>query len=322
MNVFPVDSVVTGLGTDGLPKYDRSYKASDLRDVLAEFFTNGVFGEGQLAVSANSTQGVAVAPGSCIINGAMGVEGDPRTLVLQAADPSLDRIDTVVVRLDLSIDQRTCDLYVVQGTPAAEPERPALTRNETVWELGLADVYVRTGTTTVSTERITDTRPETERCGFASPFAEIDTTAIFNQLNAATQSAISTSQETVEQSVAEIEAAKEQAIASTETAIDGAIDELEQATQEAVEAMKGALDGTTAGSLQSAVEELREGKADAAHTHDASDIISGALAIERGGTGATTAYAALQALGVTIGEEEAPATGTPNPLYIQMLPAE
>ena len=291
MNVFPVDSVVTGLGTDGLPKYDRSYKASDLRDVLAEFFTNGVFGEGQLAVSANSTQGVAVAPGSCIINGAMGVEGDQRTLV-------------------------------VQGTPAAEPERPALTRNETVWELGLADVYVRTGTTTVSTDRITDTRPETERCGFAAPYAEIDTTAIFNQLNAATESAISTSQEAIDQSVAEIEAAKEQAIASTESAIDEAIGELEQATQAAVEAMEGALDGTTAGSLQSAVEELREGKADAAHTHDASDIISGALTIERGGTGATTAYAALQALGVTIGEEEAPVTGTPNTVYIQMLPAE
>lgn len=296
MNVFPVDSVVTGLGEDGLPEYDRAYTAEDLREVYAEFFTNGVFGSGHLAVSSNATQGVAVAAGSCIINGAVGVEDEPRTLVLQAADASLDRIDTVVARLDLGIDQRTCDLYVLEGTPAAEPERPALTRNETVWELGLADVYVRAGTVSVSAERITDTRPETARCGFAAPFAELDTTTIFNQLNAATQNAVDTAQ----------------------AAVDGKVAELEEATQAAVDAMQDALDQTTAGNLQTQI----DGKADAEHTHDAADIVTGALPVARGGTGATTAYAALQALGVTLGTEAAPPTGTPNTVYIQLLPSE
>lgn len=44
---------------------------------------------------------------------------------------------------------------------------------------------------------------------------------------------------------------------------------------------------------------MAAGKADASHTHSASDITSGTLSIARGGTGATTAAAALTNLGLT-----------------------
>ena len=204
MNVFPVDAIVTGLGSDGLPEYDRAYTAEELRAVYAKFFKNGVFGGegGQLAVSANATQGVAVGSGSCIINGAVGIEESQRTLVLQVAHESLDRIDTVVARLDLNIDRRECDLYVIQGTPGVSPVRPELTRNESVWELGLADVYVRAGTTSVSSERITDTRSESERCGWAAPFVELDTTGYFTQLEAATDAAVEAMKDALDETTA------------------------------------------------------------------------------------------------------------------------
>lgn len=55
------------------------------------------------------------------------------------------------------------------------------------------------------------------------------------------------------------------------------------------------------------------------HKHDASDITSGVLSISNGGTGAATAAEALAALGVTVGEADAPETGAPGSIYIKML---
>lgn len=66
------------------------------------------------------------------------------------------------------------------------------------------------------------------------------------------------------------------------------------------------------------IEELENGKADTSHTHSADDIVDGVVAVEHGGTGAGNAAAALNNLGITWGTEEAPATGTPNTIYIQI----
>ena len=193
MKVFPVDSIVTKLGDDGLPIYDRPYVSADLREVYANFFSNGVFMDDSTSLQVmNATGGmnVYVKPGTCHINGAFGVETAQRTLQLDAASASLDRIDTIVARLDLAIEARSLDLYVLKGTPSEDPVRPNLTRNETVWELGLADVYLPKGTVTISQGRISDTRLETQRCGSVTPFVEFDTTTLFEQLKQATQDAV------------------------------------------------------------------------------------------------------------------------------------
>lgn len=62
-------------------------------------------------------------------------------------------------------------------------------------------------------------------------------------------------------------------------------------------------------SARTKIEELENGKADAT---------DGVVQIENGGTGANTAAVALNNLGITWGTEEAPATGTPNTIYIQI----
>lgn len=64
---------------------------------------------------------------------------------------------------------------------------------------------------------------------------------------------------------------------------------------------------------------LKAAFASIGHKHDASDITSGVLSISNGGTGAATAAEALAALGVTIGEADAPETGAPGSVYIKML---
>lgn len=66
------------------------------------------------------------------------------------------------------------------------------------------------------------------------------------------------------------------------------------------------------------IEELETGKADTSHTHSTDDIVDGVVAVEHGGTGSDNAAAALNNLGITWGIEEAPSTGTPNTIYIQI----
>lgn len=94
------------------------------------------------------------------------------------------------------------------------------------------------------------------------------------------------------------------------------------------------------------VDELETNKADVDHTHSAGDVVDGVIPVEHGGTGgstvaaarnnlglgntsgalpianggtnATTSAQALNNLGITWGTAEAPATSTPNTIYIQI----
>jgi len=125
---------------------------------------------------------VIVSPGFAIVNGCLKLEEAQRTLAIQASSATYDRIDTVVMRLDDNDDARNCDLYVLEGTPALSPVRPELTRSGSVWEIGLADVFVAKNTTTVSNQRITDTRYETSRCGVISSISQFDTTTLYQQV--------------------------------------------------------------------------------------------------------------------------------------------
>lgn len=192
MRSFPWDSIATSWGDDGLPVYDRSYSAADLRSVYETFIKNGVFMDegGELAVSADgSGMSVSVAAGKCCVKGTVGEQDAALTLDLAPAS-SLDRIDSIVLRWDADSAARSITVEVKQGVAAESPARPSLTRGEVVWELGLADVRVPANAASISAVNVTDTRLDTDRCGAASPFARIDTDTIFRQLNEATQTAI------------------------------------------------------------------------------------------------------------------------------------
>lgn len=186
MKSYPFTSQVSYDG-EGLPRYDRAVDSEFLRAVFKQYFSDGVFYNpaDALQVTADTGMNVQVAPGACHIQGAMAIEDSPRVLAVQASG-ELDRIDTVVARLDLALGVRSIDLYVLKGTPAETPTAPTLTRNNTVWELGLADLFIAKSTTEISQQRITDTRLDTARCGqVIAPAAPADLEPYFAQLQAA-----------------------------------------------------------------------------------------------------------------------------------------
>lgn len=229
MRSFPWDSIVEAIGEDGYPILDRACSAEDLREVVETFFTNGVFLDSDQAFQVTPDDGmsVIVSTGKCLINGTVGYEQSERKLALQGAS-SQDRIDTIVLRWNANIEARLIDIYVRTGVAADVPTRPALVRNETVYELGIADIYVAKNTGSVVQQRITDTRLENARCGVVMPFASIDTTTFYAQIQAA---------------------------------IDEQIGELQAQTDRAVELAQSAIDGTTAGNLQNQIDSI-DGKVD------------------------------------------------------------
>ena len=186
MQSYPFTSQVT-YDEQGLPLYDRAVDSAFLRKVFAAYFSDGVFytPTNALQVVAGTGMQVQVNPGICHIQGAMGIEPNLRTLSLTAAG-SQPRIDTVVARLDLSQAVRSIELYVKTGTPAASPSAPSLTRDSTIWELGLANVSVGANVGTISQSNITDTRLDTSRCGMvAQTIGSLDTGPFFAQLQQA-----------------------------------------------------------------------------------------------------------------------------------------
>ena len=182
---YPIDSHVT-FNSQGVPTYDRAISSEPLRKLIKSLFSDGVLPNPStnMQVQAGEGMSVIVNPGFAICNGCMKLEEKARTLVVQASSTSLARIDTVILRLNNNEDVRSLDYYVLQGTPATNPVRPSLTQNDTIWEIGLADVFIASNTSVITNQRITDTRYETARCGIISSISEFDTTTLYQQVQA------------------------------------------------------------------------------------------------------------------------------------------
>ena len=287
-------------GAEG--SYDRTYSSADLASYFASFIGNGVYVNpaNQLKVSpANGKMAVNVAVGKAWINGYFYELSDSaKELTIATGDANNPRIDKVVCSLNLS--QRLIELKIIQGAASANPQAPAHSREDEVFDLVLAEVAVAAGAVELSEEDITDKRPDNTVCGFVTGVVEqIDTTGLFSQYDAE----FNTWFEGI------------QGILDEDTAgnLANQITAIQEQMAETLTVEKGGTGATTAEQARTNL-----GAAAASHTHAVGDI-TGTLPVSQGGTGATTAYAALQALGITLGTSAAPSTGTANTIYIQLL---
>ena len=184
---YPFTSRVT-YDAQSLPIYDRAVDSAFLRRFYKAYWDDGVFYKPStsFAVTATGTaMNVQVKPGMAQVQGAFCLEDTVQTLPIAAADASLNRIDSVVLRLDLSLDKRDISLAVVSGVAAVSPVAPALTRNNTTWELGIANVLVSAGAGVITQRDVEDTRLDDTRCGaVAQTMGELDTSGFFAQLTA------------------------------------------------------------------------------------------------------------------------------------------
>ncbi|SHJ64620.1 hypothetical protein SAMN02745248_00574 [Hathewaya proteolytica DSM 3090] len=163
--------------TDG--SYDRTYMAEDFGMFFKNTLSNGVFlcdDNNALQVTSSGTNmAVNVALGNGHINGHMYTNTTSMSITLANADPTLDRIDRVV--LQLSETNREIKIVVKQGAYSSVAVAPTLTQNADVWEIGLADIYIARGIAWVSTSRnIKDLREAVKTLNQA-----VDMQDIYNQ---------------------------------------------------------------------------------------------------------------------------------------------
>ena len=183
---WPFDSTVTYDG-EGNPIYAKTYSSDVLATILRKYFRDGVFTADaeSFQVLEDSDMDILVDPGHCLIQGRHGYNEAVSALTVSAADPSLPRIDLVVLRLNLGVSALSIELFMVDGAAAVSPAAPALTRNSTVYELALAEIYVAAGVTAITQANITDTRLDSDRCGVvASIIGDTDTNTYYAQIAA------------------------------------------------------------------------------------------------------------------------------------------
>lgn len=167
---------------------DRKYNARQIGMYLGKIIRSGVFPNPStnLQVTAAGGMAVQVWPGRGMADCHWMDNDSMYTVILDDADLILDRIDAVVMRLDESDDAREVCIAVKKGAPASSPQAPAMERTEKVEEYCLAQIYVPKikddGTQEIIQANITDTRADTEVCGWVTSLIDqVDTHTLFLQ---------------------------------------------------------------------------------------------------------------------------------------------
>lgn len=162
---------------------DRIYYAEDFAEYFIPFFTNGIFNNGCQVLGNTNDMAVNVSTGRAFINGYRYRNKQSKTLTIENADGVLNRIDNIVIRLDLT--NRNISTQVIKGSFLNNPVAPDLTRTSTIYDLRIAKVYIPAGTTEITQDLIEDCRFINSDCGnVISPIKTPDTEQLFIQMQA------------------------------------------------------------------------------------------------------------------------------------------
>ncbi|WP_458397867.1 hypothetical protein [Anaerotignum sp.] len=162
--------------------YDRVYNSEDITSYLNLLVGDGVFPNPstQLQVRASSGMNVVVGAGSGWINGHKMVNTTDMVLSVAASDVLMNRIDSVVFYVDY--ENRNMGIQVKTGTLAANPVAPELVRTDDRYEMQLATIQVNKKVSAITTAMITDTRMDSDVCGYVQGLIQqVDTSTLWQQ---------------------------------------------------------------------------------------------------------------------------------------------
>lgn len=172
---FPFDAVETESG------YDKEYVADDFARYFRAFISSGIFMKEptNLQVIANGDMTVTLKPGKMIIEGYRYDNTADIIIDIDPADGVLGRIDRVSATW--SQEDRDIHYTLQKGTPSYTPIAPECRRSEEYKDYVVADIYVAAGAIKIQQQNITDQRLNSDVCGLATPFTDLNTDAIFTQ---------------------------------------------------------------------------------------------------------------------------------------------
>lgn len=145
---------------------DRLYNAASFEEWLKKFFTTGVF-NGDLQVVEDSGMTVTVNTGYCNVDGKVRFFDTNNNFTIATANGTYPRIDTVVI--ERNDTNREITMKVVTGSYSGnDPSPTAPVRTGGIYQIVIANIYVGAGVTAIGTVDITDTRPDTDVCGWVT----------------------------------------------------------------------------------------------------------------------------------------------------------
>ena len=150
------------------PANGYDFDAADVAAYLAGLTSGAFSGDEDFPVTAAGGLKITVGAGRGWVHpsrftGYSISKREADTLTMPLADPSLPRIDRIVMRYDAGA--RAASLQVLQGTASSTPTAPAISRTELIYDLCLAEITRPAGSTSITTGQITDTRLDEALCG-------------------------------------------------------------------------------------------------------------------------------------------------------------
>lgn len=160
---------------------DRKYKPTDFAEYFNSFVSNGVFPNpsNNLQVMSSNNMTVILSPGKAWINGYIYINTTDLIQAVDVADGALNRIDRLVLKFDTL--NRNIKAVIKKGAFASSPVAPSLQRDADAYELGIADIYIAKGATSITQANITDLRLNNDYCGIVNSIMQADTTTLLNQ---------------------------------------------------------------------------------------------------------------------------------------------
>lgn len=137
---------------------DRKYSARAFARIFNGVINDGIYGAvgDKFMVKPNTNDStklsVIVGTGQAWFLSTWTFNNAAISLDLESANLAYGRIDAIILKVDTL--ERTNSITVKVGTPAPEPSRPALTKNQSVGEYALAYVTVPAGATQITTANI------------------------------------------------------------------------------------------------------------------------------------------------------------------------
>lgn len=295
------------------PANDYDFDAADVAAYLAGL-TSGVFSSAEdFPVTAAGGLKVTVGAGRGWVHpsrftGYSITKREADTLTMPLADPSLPRIDRIVLRYDAGA--RAASLQVLQGTASSTPTAPAISRTELIYDLCLAEITRPAGSTSITTGQITDTRLDEALCGIVRDGV---TGIPTDELLAAAKERINALEETASAAAKEAAASKTAAAQSEANA---------ETYKEAAATSESNAAGSASASAGSAVAAARS---ESAAAGSATEAAGSASAAEKSKTAAATSEsnAAKHEEAAKKASDEAGAkAGTDKTLSIENAPAD
>lgn len=164
----------------------RKYGAGDFAEYLGTILSTGLLHIDKIPglkvhVEPGTLQ-TYVTTGKAIMRGHLYENTTSKYLAHFIPEPQHDRIDRIVLRLDLRSAQRNILLHVKEGAPANVPVPPELQRDDFIHELSLAQIRVRANTSTLLPGDLIDERLDESLCGIVYSLLSVPTDIFLDKI--------------------------------------------------------------------------------------------------------------------------------------------